>query len=116
MTIINKKPAIPARPLEVRWLSASRLSGIISLMTRNTIAPAANPNAYGRMGRKAITARYAGTAAINWGTPEKIAHPTHFHAPTPSARSGKATARPSGILWIAIAIAIMIPRLASPEP
>jgi hypothetical protein len=56
-TIMVRKPNMPEAALNRRCFSVARLSGIISLNTRKIIAPAAKPNAYGRIGRKARTAR-----------------------------------------------------------
>ncbi len=108
----NEPP--PASAID-RRVPLARASGTSSVSESQTIAPAAKPSPTGRNDRTCSTNRNAGTATSGCGRLEKTLHQAAVRTRAPRGTSTRLIARPSGMLWMAIATVTKMPR-ASPPP
>ena len=85
------------------------VSGMISSLMTNSIAPAANASPIGRTGRAKATAPAPNRPPIGSTRPVAVAIHNAYQRLYPSRIRGRATARPSGMFWSPMPMARLIP-------
>mmetsp|Transcript_37500 Transcript_37500/g.92225 ORF Transcript_37500/g.92225 Transcript_37500/m.92225 type:complete len:272 (+) Transcript_37500:208-1023(+) len=84
-------------------------SGMSSANTIHSIVPAAHPKPIGSRKLKSCTKKKEGTAMRGCGSDEHTAHNEARHGFSPRGTDTRATARPSGMLWIPMARVMKMP-------